>query len=101
MNINIKGNVGKFTHFGKDGMQINIYGATEYKSLYDALEKLKPEANDDEKKEILNAQAGIKEKNENKVIAALKKLTPFIEKVSSSVISTAITAYMRDNGLIP
>lgn len=101
MNIKINGNIENFTNFGKDGTQINIYGATEYKNLYDALEKLKAEANDDEKKEILNAQDGINEKDDNKVITALKKLTPFIEKVSSSVISTAITAYMKAHGLIP
>lgn len=101
MGITINGNVNNVTNFEENGMQINVYGYSEnFNLIYNDLEKLKSFANDEEKREISNAQQCITEKDENKLIKSLKKLTPFIGRVASSVTASVIVAYMKAKGLM-
>jgi len=102
MGIEIKGNVGHATNFEKDGVQINFFSSPEHmEQLRDDLAKLKTLADGDEKEEVQNALDGVNENNENKVLAALKKLVPFVGRVASNVAGNVIVAYMKANGLLP
>ncbi len=101
MGITINGDVKNITNFEENGIQTNVYSSSgNFNLIYNDLEKLKSFANDEEKREIANAQQCITDKDENKLIKALKKLKPFIGRVASSVTASVIVAYMRENGLI-
>lgn len=101
MGVTISGNVQSVSNFEHNGMQINIYSSPkDYELIYNDLEKLKSIANDEQKRDILDAQQCITAKNENKLIEALKKLKPFIGRVASSVTASVIVAYMKEKGIM-
>ncbi len=102
MGVVINGNVGHVTNFEKDGVQVNIFDKPDNLSqLIGELNGMKSIADERSKQEIQIALDALKEKNENKFISSLKKIIPFIERVGSSVVGSAIVAYMKAQGLLP